>query len=201
LTKLEPFAKELAPAQEAERSLFKQSTPIIKNELRPSAREILPVANEFEPSLKELGEAFPGLASSFAVFNEFVNELAYNPGANKGGFMSFLLWGGHDLNSVLSTADAHGPIGRTLLYLNCGLLENLIGASEVNATVRLLVALLNPPSKQVCESHGLSAPASGSAAVARSRRHSTSGKGFTLKLLGAKNSAFGALATASGGGR
>ncbi|MGH2910887.1 MAG: MlaD family protein [Solirubrobacteraceae bacterium] len=202
LTKLEPFARELGPAQEASRSLFKQSTPIFKNELRPFAREVLPVVNQLEPSLRELGEAFPGLESSFAVFNEFLNELAYNPGSNKGGFMSFLLWANHDLNSVLSTSDAHGPIGRTLLYLNCGLLENLTGASEVSATVRLLVGLLNPPSKQECESHGLSqAPASSGATVARSGRHSRSGKGFTLKLLGSKNGAFGALATVSGGGR
>jgi phospholipid/cholesterol/gamma-HCH transport system substrate-binding protein len=203
LTKLEPFAKELAPAQEAARSFFKQSTPIFKNELRPFAREVLPVVNQLEPSLKELGEAFPGLESSFAVFNEFVNELAYNPGANTSGFMSFLLWGGHDLNSVLSTADAHGPLGRTLVYLNCGLLENLQGASEVSATVRLLVALFNPPSKQDCETRGLIAgSASGKAAAARSRPRSTSGNAFTLKLLGSsKSSPFGRLATASGGAR
>jgi phospholipid/cholesterol/gamma-HCH transport system substrate-binding protein len=203
LTKLEPFAKELAPASEASRSLFKQSTPIFKNELRPFAREVLPVVNQLEPSLKELGEAFPGLESSFAVFNEFLNELAYNPGANKGSFMSFVLWGGHDLDSVLSTADAHGPFGRTLLYLNCELLPLLAPVGEVNTTVRLLVALLNPPSAEECVAHGLSAPrASGSGSVARLHTHSkTGGTGFTLKLLGSKSGAFGGLATASGGGR
>jgi hypothetical protein len=48
--------------------------------------------------------------------------------------------------------------------------------------------------------HGLSAaPASSGASSARLRH--TSGKGLTLKLLGSKNSAFGALATASGEGR
>ncbi|HTB49650.1 MAG TPA: MlaD family protein, partial [Solirubrobacteraceae bacterium] len=82
LTKLEPFAKALAPAQEATRSLFKQSTPIIKNEIRPFARKVLPIVNQLNPSLKELGEAFPGLEKSFSVFNEFFNELAYNPGPN-----------------------------------------------------------------------------------------------------------------------
>jgi phospholipid/cholesterol/gamma-HCH transport system substrate-binding protein len=202
VNRLEPFAKELAPAQEASRSLFKQSTPIIKNELRPFAREVLPVVNQLEPSIKELGEAFPGLESSFAVFNELVNELAYNPGSNKGGFLSFLLWANHDLNSVLSTADAHGPVGRTLLYLNCEILPLLAGAGEVNATVRLLVALFNPPSGEECVARGLiPAPPTGKTAAARARMHSISGKGFTLKLLGSKHSAFGRLVTASGGGR
>jgi phospholipid/cholesterol/gamma-HCH transport system substrate-binding protein len=202
LSKLEPFAKELAPAQEASRSLFKQSTPIFKNELRPFAREILPVVNQLQPSIKELGEAFPGLASSFSVFNEFFNELAYNPGPNQGGFLFFLGWANHDLNSVLSTADAHGPLGRTLVYLNCEVLPILKGAGEVNATVRLLLALFNPPTGEECAAHGLSAgTTTGKAAAARVRTRLTSGKGFTMRLLGSKHSAFGALAAASGGGR
>jgi phospholipid/cholesterol/gamma-HCH transport system substrate-binding protein len=206
LVKLEPFARALAPAQEASRSFFKQSTPIIKNEIRPFARQILPVVNQVAPSIKELGEAFPGLASGFSVFNEFFNELAYNPGPNKGGFLFFLDWANHNLNSVLSTADAHGPLGRTVAYLNCEVLPLLTGAGEVNATVKLLVALLNPPSGAECQAHGLVAGvAAGSgaskAAVARARAHTTSSRGFTLKLLGSKRSPFGQLATASGGGR
>lgn len=202
VTKLEPFAKNLAPAQEAARSLFKQSTPIIKNEIRPFAREILPVVNQIEPSIKELGEAFPGLEKSFSVFNELFNELAYNPGPKQGGFMFFLTWASHDFNSVLSSADAHGPVGRTVAYLNCELLPLLTGAAEVNKTIRLLIPLFNPPTGAECTALGLSSGASTTtAAVARARAHSTAGKGFTMKLLGSKHSAFGRLATASGGSR
>ncbi|MFZ1155908.1 MAG: MlaD family protein [Solirubrobacteraceae bacterium] len=207
LTKLEPFAKALAPAQEASRSLFKVSTPIIKNQIRPFARQILPVVNQLEPSLKELGEAFPGLSSSFSVFNEFFNELAYNPGPNQGGFLFFLDWANHDLNSVLSTADAHGPVGRTVAYLNCELLPLLQGVSEINVTVKLLVALFNPPTTEECQRQGLVNPtatstSAGKAAIARTRiPASPAKKGLTLKLLGSKHSAFGRLATASARGR
>jgi phospholipid/cholesterol/gamma-HCH transport system substrate-binding protein len=198
LKKLEPFAKSLAPAQEAATSLFKQSTPIFKNQLRPFAREVAPVINQFEPSIKELGEAFPGLATSFSVFNELFNELAYNPGANKGGFLFFLLWGGHDLNSVLSTADAHGPIGRTVAYLNCEVLPLLKGVGEVNATVRLVVALFNPPTAGECAAHGLSAPSSTAASASA---HARSQGPLTLKLLGSKNTPFGRIVSTSGGRR
>jgi phospholipid/cholesterol/gamma-HCH transport system substrate-binding protein len=197
LVKLEPFAKNLAPASEASRSLFKQSTPIFKNQLRPFAREVAPVINQLQPSLKELGEAFPGLATSFSVVNELFNELAYNPGQNKGGFLFFALWASHDLNSVLSVADAHSPVGRTVAYLNCEVLPILKGASEVNASVRLLVALVAPPSAKECTAHGVSLGASGARATAINRPH----KGFTLKLLGSKNSAFGRLASTGGGSR
>jgi hypothetical protein len=137
------------------------------------------------------------------VFNEFFNELAYNPGPNQGGFLFFLDWANHDLNSVLSTADAHGPVGRTVAYLNCNLLELLTGAGEVNATVKLLVALLNPPTEAECVAQGLGkTTATTAAAVARARTHPSPGKGLTLKLLGSKQSAFGRLAAAtSEGGR
>ena len=161
-----------------------------------------PVINQLEPSIKELGEAFPGLEASFSVFNELFNEFAYNPGGGKGGFLFFLLWGGHDLNSVLSTADAHGPVGRTVAYLNCNVLPLLKSVGEVNASVRLLVALFNPPSGEECIAHGLSAPqeTTGTAAKASARVRSHGGP-LTLKLLGSKNSPFGALATTSAGGR
>jgi phospholipid/cholesterol/gamma-HCH transport system substrate-binding protein len=199
LSKLEPFAKALAPAQEASRSLYKQSTPIIKNQLRPFARQILPVVNQFEPSLKELGEAFPGLSSGFTVFNELFNELAYNPGPNQGGFLFFLGWVNHDFNSVLSTTDAHGPLGRTVVYLNCEVLPLLQGLGSVNPTVKLLVALFNPPDEAACKANGLGTGTGVSrAAAARIRTHPK--PGFTMKLLGSRHSAFGRLATASGEG-
>lgn len=202
LHELEPFAHALAPAQEASRKTFIESTPIIKNEIRPFARKVVPVVNQIAPSIKELGEAFPKLQSSFSVFNEFFNELAYNPGPNQGGFMFFLDWANHDLNSVLSTADAHGPVGRTLLYLNCEVLPILQGAGEVNPTVRLLVALFNPPSAAECQALGLTPGSTASAttaAAARDRAHPAS-RGFTMNLLGSKNNAFGRLATAGAGG-
>jgi phospholipid/cholesterol/gamma-HCH transport system substrate-binding protein len=202
---LEPFAKALGPAQEAGRKSFIESTPIIKNEIRPFTREVTPVVNELGPSIKELGEAFPKLQSGFSVFNEFFNELAYNPGPKQGGFMFFLDWANHDLNSVLSTADAHGPIGRTLIYLNCKVLEILQGVTEVNPTVKLLIALFNPPSGAECQALGLgvgptSAASAAKAAAARTRTHQASSKGFTMNLLGSKHSAFGRLATAAEGG-
>jgi phospholipid/cholesterol/gamma-HCH transport system substrate-binding protein len=197
---LEPFAKALAPAQEASRSFFSQTAPIFKNEIRPFARQVRPVIGRLGPSLKELGEAFPNLRTGFSVFNELFNEIAYDPGTNQAGFMFFLLWGSHDLNSVLSSADAHGPVGRTLVYLNCEVLPILQGAGEINATVRLLVALFNPPSGPECRALGLirgaASPTTGKTASAHASRN-----GLTLSPLGSKHSAFARLAGATGGGR
>jgi phospholipid/cholesterol/gamma-HCH transport system substrate-binding protein len=158
LHKLRPFAKSLGPAQEATKRLAIKTTPIFKSEIRPFAREILPTVNELGPDTQGLGEAFPKLATSFSVLNEFFNELAYNPGKGKAGFDFFLAWANHNLNSVVSNADAHGTIGRSLIYFNCNLLPIFEGAAKVNATVEVLIGLLKPPTGPECVSLGVGKP-------------------------------------------
>jgi phospholipid/cholesterol/gamma-HCH transport system substrate-binding protein len=155
LHELQPFASALGPANNATRKLAIETTPIIKNEVRPFAREILPTINLISPDIKEIAESFPKLATTFSVFNEFFNELANNPGKSQGGFLFFLDWANHNLNSVLSSADAHGILGRSLVYFNCEVAPLLKGVAEVNPNVNLLVGLLQPPDAQTCISQGL----------------------------------------------
>jgi len=176
LHELLPFAHALAPAQEALRPSFRSTTPIIANDIRPFAREILPTVNALAPSTQDLAASFPKLSASFSVVNELFNELAYNPGRNLGGFLFFMNWDAHNFNSVLSSADAHGPLGRTLLYLNCGVLPLLQPAASINETVNILVGLLNPPSKAECVSAGITPAAAtptGPAGTAAAARAST----------------------------
>jgi phospholipid/cholesterol/gamma-HCH transport system substrate-binding protein len=192
LHKLQPFASALGPAQEATRRLAIKTTPIIKNEIRPFARQILPIVNQLGPSTKGAGEAFPKLAVSFSVLNEFFNELAYNPGPSKGGFLFFLDWGNHDLNSVVSSADAHGALGRTLVYFNCNILPLFKGVSEVNPTVNLLVGLLKPPTKAECESRGIIGGGGAvKASVSSTRRKPAAGGSFASPFKAASASANG----------
>jgi phospholipid/cholesterol/gamma-HCH transport system substrate-binding protein len=155
LHQLEPFARALAPAQEATRRLSLTTTPIIKNQVRPFARQIEPVVRQIKPDTQQLAEAFPPLASSFTVINEFFNELAFNPSQKQAGFLFFLDWDNHDLNSVLGSAEANGAVGRGLTYLNCNVAPILKGVSEINPTVNLLVGLLNPPNEAACKSAGI----------------------------------------------
>ena len=155
LHKLEPFARALGPANAASQKMYEAVTPVIKNEVRPFAREILPVINDLKPDTQELGEAFPKFSETFGVLNEFFNELAYNPGPNQAGFIFFLDWANHNLNSVVSSADAHGALGRSLTYLNCNVAPLLAPIATINPTVNLLVGLLNPPNKAACQAAGI----------------------------------------------
>src|ERR1019366_9530439 len=179
LHKLLPFARALAPAQEATARFSEKTTPIFKNEIRPFARQILPTVSQLGPDTKELGEAFPKLASSFAVINEFFNELAFNPSPSQAGFLFFLDWDNHDLNSVLSTAAAHGALGRSLTYINCNVAPLLKGISEVNPTVNLLVGLLNPPNEAECKSTGILKGGAAAAAGASARGKAPAGSLFS----------------------
>jgi phospholipid/cholesterol/gamma-HCH transport system substrate-binding protein len=200
LHKLKPFASSLGPANEATRKLAITTTPIIKNEIRPFAREILPTINLVAPDTKELAESFPKLATTFGVFNEFFNELANNPGKSQGGFLFFLDWANHNLNSVLSSADAHGILGRTVVYFNCEVAPLLKGVAEINPNVNLLIGLLNPPDRAACQSAGI---LKGAAAVHKVTPPKAPGAGVLSGLAPAfgkaasKPKAAGAAKTAS----
>ncbi|HXA55625.1 MAG TPA: hypothetical protein VNV37_12195, partial [Solirubrobacteraceae bacterium] len=149
---LEPFATSLAPAQQAARASFKAITPILRDEVRPLFRQILPVLQQLQPSLKDFAQASPQLTAAFTVINEFFNELDYNPGANQGGFLFFTDWAAHDFNSVLGQGDAHGAVGQTLLYFNCAQLQVIHDVEQADKTAKLVLGLLNPPSATQCQS-------------------------------------------------
>lgn len=147
---LEPFATSLASAQEQARASFKATTPILEHEIRPLFREILPVLQQLEPSLKDFSQASPQLTTAFTVLNEFFNELGYNPGPKQAGFMFFLDWANHDLNSVVAQGDAHGAEGQALLYFNCQLVPLLRAVAAVDPTANLVLGLINPPTTAQC---------------------------------------------------
>ncbi len=193
LHKLQPFASALGPANEATRKLSLVTKPIIQNELRPFAKEILPTVNAVAPDTKELSEAFPKLAATFGVFNEFFNELAHNPGKGEGGFLFFLDWANHNLNSVVSSSDANGVLGRTLVYLNCEVAPILKGIASINPNVNLLVGLLNPPERATCQSQGLIKGAGSAAHTIKKPKAPAS------KLLGGLAPAFGKAHTSATG--
>jgi len=195
LRQLDPFARSLAPAQEATKRLAERTTPILKNEIRPFARQILPVINQLQPATQQLAEAFPKLSSSFSVIDEFFNELAYNPGPGKAGFLFFLDWANHDLNSVVSSGDANSVLPRSLIYFNCNILPLLNNVAEVNKTVNLVVGLLNPPTAETCKQEGL---IGAKAATASVRRHGGASTGGLLS--GLSPSVFGRAPIAVGPG-
>jgi phospholipid/cholesterol/gamma-HCH transport system substrate-binding protein len=163
LKALEPFAQALGPAEQAGQAFARQTTPIIADQIRPFAREAQPALAKFQPALGNFAESEPGLTASFARINELVNELAFNPSASDPGFLFYGSWLAHDLNSVYSTADAHGAVGNTLVYFRCDLLPLIEGTAKIDAHASVLSGLFNFPGKTACAAAKGSAAAGGGA--------------------------------------
>jgi phospholipid/cholesterol/gamma-HCH transport system substrate-binding protein len=143
--RLLPFAHALAPALAASRPLFRDTTPVIQNQLRPFAVAIQPLARILKPAASDLAKATPPLTSSFKVLNTLLNTLAYQaPGSQ-----SYLFWGSwlaHNADSLTSLQDANGPTVRGIFMATCSTLNLLETTIEQGSpSIGPLLDLLNAP--------------------------------------------------------
>jgi len=168
LAALHPFARELAPSERASIPYLKKTTPIIKNEIRPFAREARGPIEKLGPASRAFAKALPGLTLSFTVFNEIFNELAYNPGHGQGNFLFFADWAAHNVNSSYASADANGAIGNSLLYFNCDFVPVIEAAARQDPTAKVIVNLLNLPHLKSSECATTAAAAKAASTSARS---------------------------------
>ncbi|MCW3066792.1 MAG: hypothetical protein JWN32_3964 [Solirubrobacterales bacterium] len=139
LTDLQPFAGKLRPTLDAllpsvERlpatfralaPFAREATTALAQDLRPLVVEAQPLVRQLSPTLTRLDAATPHLSSSFQVLTYLVNELAYNPPGNDEGFMFWLSWFVHNFNSIVSSGDANGGIGRAAPLVTCYGLQGL----------------------------------------------------------------------------
>lgn len=144
--RLLPFARALAPALEASRPLFRDTTPVIQNQLRPFAVAVQPLARVLEPAATELAKATPPLTKAFGVLNTLLNTLAYEPG---GGQQSYLFWGSwlaHNADSLTSLQDANGPTVQGIFMGSCNELQLLeVTIQKGSPSIAPLLDLLNAP--------------------------------------------------------
>jgi phospholipid/cholesterol/gamma-HCH transport system substrate-binding protein len=188
LTGLLPTARALGPGLVANRSLFRTTTPVLANQLRPFVRASIPTAKLLAPATADLASASPDLTTGFSVLGELLNELAYNPGPGKASFLFYMSWANHNLNSLFSTSDAHGATRQGLLLFSCPALQVLQGAAQINPFVGALIGLLNPPpTSQVCGSSGAAATASS----VRSRLPTAASSHAAPRRAGSPNAANG----------
>jgi phospholipid/cholesterol/gamma-HCH transport system substrate-binding protein len=144
LRALVPFAHYLGPALAASRPLFRDTTPVMRTQLRPFSVAIQPLAAILRPASAKLAKAVPPLVRSFGVLNSLFNELAYTKGSQP-----YLFWGNwlsHIVDSLGDFQDAHGPLLHGSFMATCGvlqLIEVTFAVSDPPIAHRL--ALLNAP--------------------------------------------------------
>jgi len=148
---LRPFARALPAALRKTRPFLKETTPIIRTQIRPFARDVQPAVRDLRAATGDLGDVTPRLTRSFKVLNRFFNTLAYNP---PGATEPFLFWAGwlaHAGATLYNLQDAHGPIRRNLLLVNCPGYSNLNLVAEGNPQLGTVIRMLNlPPEEQAC---------------------------------------------------
>ncbi|MGH2877545.1 MAG: MlaD family protein [Solirubrobacteraceae bacterium] len=146
LSGLVPFARNLGPALRAARPLFKDTTPVIRDQLRPFSVAVTPLARTLVPAGKKLKTAIPALSQSVGVLNTLFDELAHRPG---GGQQSYLFWGSwlaHEVDSLVSTQDANGPVIQGIFMGTCAQLNFFENQLQVNSQpLGVILDLLNAP--------------------------------------------------------
>jgi phospholipid/cholesterol/gamma-HCH transport system substrate-binding protein len=151
LERLRPFARELAPALRKTQPFFRETTPIIRDQIRPFARDVQPTVRDLRSATNDLAVVTPRLARSFGVLNRFFNELAYDPPGKQKSFNFWAAWGAHAGATLFNLQDAHGPIRRGLVLVNCNGYNVLEQVILGNPQLGLLTTLLRlPPEREAC---------------------------------------------------
>jgi phospholipid/cholesterol/gamma-HCH transport system substrate-binding protein len=148
---LQPFARNLGPALQASRPLFRDTTPVIADQLRPFSVALQPLARTLAPAAFKLKRAIPELSRSIGVLNTLFDTLAYQP---RGGEASYLYWGSwlaHNADSLVSAQDANGSIVQGLFMGTCAQLNYFEGQLQPNSpSLGTILDLLNlPPLAQI----------------------------------------------------
>jgi phospholipid/cholesterol/gamma-HCH transport system substrate-binding protein len=142
-----PFAQALPAALKASRPLFRDTTPVLRNQIRPFVVAIQPVAQALKPAGIKLARSTPPLAHALGVLNTLFNTLAYQPkGGSEQGYLFWGSWLAHIVDSLARRQDAQGASLNGLFMATCPELQFyettlVLGSPSLGP----ILALLNPP--------------------------------------------------------
>ena len=120
LQALQPVLDRLPATLQDVEPLAREAGPITRDRLRPAVRELQPIGRDLGALTPDLVRVTPFLSSAFRVLTYTVNELAFNPPGDDEGLLYWLAWSAHNVNSVVSTGDAHGGTARAVALFDCG---------------------------------------------------------------------------------
>lgn len=119
LTALQPSVEQLPGVLDATAPVAAASAPIIRDALRPLARDAQPVARDLRVAVPKLDAVTPSLTNAFRTLTYLTNELGHNPPGSDEGFLHWAAWALHNTNSMLANEDANGPSVRGIALVDC----------------------------------------------------------------------------------
>ena len=159
LQSLREPVRELPATNAALTPFLADTTPVLRNKIRPFVRVAGPFTNNLRLAARDLSQATPDLTKALEETNRFFNMGAYNPGgaeslsglstaqqrARNEGYLYWLAWTAQNGVSLFNTADAQGPWRRvTICGVEPAILNSIIGGvlTYVNQTDPTLVGQL-----------------------------------------------------------
>ena len=119
---------------------------MIRNQLRPFALAVQPVARILKPASEALARSTPPLTKAFQVLNTLFNTLAYQPGHGQQPYLFWGSWLAHNADELARLQDAHGPTLQGVFMGTCQELELLEqGLVFSDPPLSSLIQLLNAP--------------------------------------------------------
>jgi phospholipid/cholesterol/gamma-HCH transport system substrate-binding protein len=148
---LRPFARNL---DELNASVVRaaETTPTIRDEIRPFVRAARGPIDDLRPAAKSLAKTTPRLTDIALIVNRLGNMATYNPrGAEPvgtpgrdEGYLYWLAWLGHNGNSVFQAQDAHGVYRRIYFTASCSSTFSILASSPLAPLVTRLAPLAAP---------------------------------------------------------
>lgn len=156
LLRLIPQAQALQPALEGTQGLFTETLRPLRDQIRPFTRQIQPTVRHLNQAADPLRRTAAGSRALFGDLNNLFDKLAFNPpGSRREGFLFWLSWLNHGVNSIYLTQDAEGPLHRGVLLIACGTVQlgEIIAEANVLLKTQLEFSQL-PDSETICEDPG-----------------------------------------------
>jgi phospholipid/cholesterol/gamma-HCH transport system substrate-binding protein len=149
LPKLIPAAQALKPGLEAAQRLFTDTTPPIRDQIRPFTRQVRRPVKHLTQTGPPLGKTINGLSTGLGSLNYGLNELAFNPSGPAEGFLFYLGWLNHTVNNVYLTQDAGGPLRHGMIVVSCATAQLAPGIVAGKPFLKTLQQITNFPSDTV----------------------------------------------------
>ncbi len=123
-----PTARKLPSTLRNAQTLFTAAALLPLKQIPPFVNAVLPLAAQVPPVTRNLSAEIPPLENSFKILEYAVNEVAYNGGAGNPGFLYWLAWGAHNLDSGLRISDAYGAGIYGISAFTCQQVNGLSGS-------------------------------------------------------------------------
>jgi phospholipid/cholesterol/gamma-HCH transport system substrate-binding protein len=128
-TALVPVVKQLPRTLKDAKSLVKAAALLPVTQISSFESAIAPLATDLVGLKSGLARDTPNLDQAFKGIEYITNELAYDPGDGNPGFLYWLAWFSHNIDSFVGNSDANGPDWRLLTETTCGTLADASAAT------------------------------------------------------------------------